>query len=87
MSNFKKNEFQLQYPFILKKMAGLVGLLFLVLSLQGFFGESQNGFDLSKHSVPLNEIRSGGPPRDGIPAILKPTQRGVRLSTVTSSPS
>lgn len=30
------------------------------------------GFDMSKHSIPLDEILSGGPPKDGIPAILEP---------------
>lgn len=30
------------------------------------------GFDFSKHTVPLEEILSGGPEKDGIPAILKP---------------
>jgi len=29
-------------------------------------------FNLSKHSIPVNEILSGGPPKDGIPAILNP---------------
>ena len=29
-------------------------------------------FDLSKHSIPVTEILSGGPPKDGIPAILDP---------------
>jgi hypothetical protein len=28
--------------------------------------------DFSRHSVPLEEIRSGGPPKDGIPAIDEP---------------
>src|SRR5688572_27142001 len=28
--------------------------------------------DFSKHSVPLSEISSGGPPRDGIPPIDQP---------------
>jgi hypothetical protein len=28
--------------------------------------------DFTKHSVPLTEIMSGGPPKDGIPAIYKP---------------
>ena len=28
-----------------------------------------NGFDLSRHAVPPSEILSGGPPRDGIPAL------------------
>jgi hypothetical protein len=29
--------------------------------------------DFSKHSVPFEEILSGGPPKDGIPAIDRPT--------------
>ena len=35
-------------------------------------GETKNGFDVTQHSVPLQDILSGGPPRDGIPAIIKP---------------
>ena len=31
-----------------------------------------NGFDVSNASIPQSEIRRGGPPRDGIPAILEP---------------
>jgi hypothetical protein len=31
-----------------------------------------SAFDLSRHSVPPDEILSGGPPKDGIPAILEP---------------
>lgn len=30
------------------------------------------GFDFSKHSIPVEEIRGGGPSKDGIPAILEP---------------
>ncbi len=30
------------------------------------------GWDYSKHSIPLNEITSGGPEKDGIPAIDRP---------------
>ncbi|MCZ6530260.1 MAG: DUF3179 domain-containing (seleno)protein, partial [Chloroflexi bacterium] len=37
-----------------------------------FSGRSSSEFDLSQHSVPLKELRSGGPPKDGIPAILNP---------------
>jgi hypothetical protein len=32
----------------------------------------KNGFDLSNASIPVGEIHSGGPPRDGIPAIDNP---------------
>lgn len=31
-----------------------------------------NGFDMERHSIPLSEIKFGGPPRDGIPAIDHP---------------
>lgn len=31
-----------------------------------------SGFDFSKHSIPIEEIQSGGPPKDGIPALLTP---------------
>ena len=29
-------------------------------------------FDLSRHNVPLDQIVSGGPPKDWIPALLSP---------------
>jgi len=29
-------------------------------------------WDFSKHSIPLDEIKGGGPPRDGIPALTNP---------------
>ena len=32
----------------------------------------KNGFDLSNSLVPADEIRSGGPPKDGIPALTDP---------------
>lgn len=33
---------------------------------------SNNGFDLSNSEIPVQKIESGGPPRDGIPAINSP---------------
>jgi hypothetical protein len=39
------------------------------------------GFDLSRHNIPTEEIFSGGPPKDGIPAILEP--RFVEASRAT----
>lgn len=45
------------------------GLLILITAASG---QSLNGFDLSNSSLPVNEILSGGPPRDGIPAIDRP---------------
>lgn len=29
-------------------------------------------WDFSKHSIPVEDIRGGGPPRDGIPALFNP---------------
>lgn len=39
---------------------------------KGLMAQSKNGFDLSNASIPVEEIVSGGPPRDGIPAIDNP---------------
>ncbi|WP_460166358.1 DUF3179 domain-containing protein [Thermostilla marina] len=33
---------------------------------------TRSGFDLQNLTIPLREIRSGGPPKDGIPAITNP---------------
>ncbi len=41
----------------------------MFLGLAGFL---LTGFDFTKHSIPPEEILSGGPPKDGIPAILDP---------------
>jgi len=41
--------------------------LCLGVALIGF-----SGWDYSKHSIPVSEIKSGGPGRDGIPAIDRP---------------
>jgi len=38
----------------------------------GVQAQTKNGFDLSEASIDLNKILSGGPPRDGIPAIDRP---------------
>ncbi len=29
-------------------------------------------WDFSKHSIPVDDIRGGGPPKDGIPALFSP---------------
>ncbi len=40
---------------------------------QPVLGQQKNGFDLSNALIPVDEILSGGPPRDGIPSIDDPT--------------
>jgi hypothetical protein len=46
--------------------------LFFVLATVSFLIGAGNGFDFSKHSIPIEEIQSGGPPKDGIPALTNP---------------
>jgi hypothetical protein len=41
------------------------------------FADREFVTDFSKHTVPYDEILSGGPPKDGIPAIDEPTHVGV----------
>lgn len=51
---------------------GLVGAGGLVCAWFSLAARPSGEFDLSKHSVPLDQIVSGGPGKDGIPAILHP---------------
>ncbi|MGH8141459.1 MAG: DUF3179 domain-containing (seleno)protein [Steroidobacteraceae bacterium] len=46
----------------------LVRAVALMLAVGGV-----TGFDLTRHVVPLDQILDGGPPKDGIPAILHPS--------------
>jgi hypothetical protein len=61
------------------RTAGLAALVFAVAHARGE-GQSTAEWrtDFSRHSVPLEEIVSGGPPKDGIPALDRP--RFVSLS-------
>ena len=59
-------------PLRIRFVTGLASVGLLSLGLPGFAGPASAGFDLSKHSVPVDQILSGGPGKDGIPAILKP---------------
>lgn len=43
----------------------------------GVQAQELNGFDLSNTSIPVDQILSGGPPRDGIPSIDHPEFKGV----------
>jgi len=49
-----------------------IALTFLLLSAPAW-AKTMNGFDVSGASIPVEQIRQGGPPRDGIPAIDNPT--------------
>ena len=45
---------------------------FLILACLMLFFIGLSGFNVDNAIVPQDEILSGGPPKDGIPAILKP---------------
>ena len=49
----------------------IIALFGVSLSMPACAG-SKNGFDLSESIIPEEEILSGGPPRDGIPALNDP---------------
>ncbi len=42
--------------------------------------EILNGFDLSSADIPVDEVRGGGPPRDGIPALTDPSRDPVEVA-------
>ena len=44
-------------------------------------GQEANGFDLTNAAILVAEILSGGPPRDGIPSIDRPTFESVAAAT------
>ena len=48
----------------MRKVLILIGILTLA--------QPAMAWDFTKHSIPLDDILSGGPPRDGIPALLDP---------------
>ena len=50
----------------------LVLFLFAVLTASAQLSQGNWETDLSKKSINLSELRSGGPPKDGIPAIDRP---------------
>lgn len=44
----------------------------LIVAVEPLFAKSLNGFDLSNCLIPIKHIVQGGPPRDGIPALVDP---------------
>lgn len=41
-------------------------------------GPGRKPFDVTRHTIPITEIRGGGPPRDGIPALINPEMVSAR---------
>ncbi|MEJ2152433.1 MAG: DUF3179 domain-containing protein [Gemmatimonadota bacterium] len=52
-------------------VTALLGLL-VTIGHGAANGQELNGFDVSSSAIPVDEIMSGGPPRDGIPALTHP---------------
>jgi hypothetical protein len=50
----------------------LVLIILLFAACANSQGQEKNGFSVADALIPLDEIHSGGPPRDGIPAIDRP---------------
>ncbi|AVR45089.1 hypothetical protein C7S20_07295 [Christiangramia fulva] len=53
-------------------MKSIIILLFALATIQSTSAQQKKGFDLSNSSIPVTEIKDGGPPKDGIPAIDHP---------------
>jgi len=53
-------------------LLGFLWLLATVAAAQSLPVQGEFRTDLSKRSIELSELRGGGPPKDGIPAILEP---------------
>ncbi len=58
------------------KVKSLLLIVFAVIPAL-VLGATKNGFDVSDALIPEREILSGGPPRDGIPAIYHPVFESV----------
>lgn len=62
--------------------------VFLILTLFLFQlskGQTKKGFDLSNASIPISEIKDGGPPRDGIPSIDFPNFVNTEAATLSDT--
>ena len=57
-------------------MRFLLSFLFAILIVTPAYATQGHSFhrtwDFNKHSIPVDEVMSGGPPKDGIPALMNP---------------
>jgi hypothetical protein len=56
----------------MKRLIRLVPGICLFILCANSQGQMKNGFSVTEALIPVDEIHSGGPPRDGIPAIDRP---------------
>ena len=57
---------------IKKLRTTLLSLVLVSLGMVLVWKTTAADWDFSKHAIPLDEIESGGPPKDGIPALTNP---------------
>jgi len=62
----------------MKKSVLVLAFLAGIVSLNSDARDSKNGFDVANASIPVGEILSGGPAKDGIPAIDTPRFVGAQ---------
>jgi hypothetical protein len=59
-----------------------IPMRFLLSFLLAFFiAAPVFAWDFDKHSIPVDEIMSGGPPKDGIPALMNPKYVSTRKAS------
>lgn len=66
-------------------MVSLIAIT-MATSISPVGAQTKNGFDVSNASIPVDEIMSGGPPRDGIPALIDPRFESVRQAELWMRP-
>jgi hypothetical protein len=62
----------------MKQLRLALVVLLILAGTDGLARTEKNGFDLTKSLIPISEILPGGPPRDGIPAIDRPSYQPAR---------
>ena len=56
-------------------------VLILFLAMSAWSQTSKKGFDLENATIPIEDIKDGGPPKDGIPAIAEATFLPISQAT------
>ncbi len=69
----------MRYDWFKQKRTPIVVVLSLgvLLVFYNVLASPKNGFDVTNAIVPADEILSGGPPKDGIPALTDPEMMRV----------
>lgn len=63
-------------------MRSFLFILINLITLSSLYAQTIKGFDLSNSTIPVSEIKDGGPPKDGIPSIDKPVFIEAKQATL-----